>query len=34
MKLSHAFLIAVLANIVGAIIYDYAKNRAKQMGAR
>lgn len=27
MKLSHAFLLAVVANILGAIIYDYAKKR-------
>lgn len=28
MKLHHAFVVAVLANIVGAFIYDYAKKRA------
>lgn len=30
MKLHHAFLIAVLANIVGAVIYDYAKRKASE----
>lgn len=34
MKISHAFVIAVVANIVGAILYDYFKQRAKQNGAR
>lgn len=29
MKISHAFIVAVVANIVGAILYDYAKSRAK-----
>lgn len=34
MKLSHAFLVAVLANIVGAVIYDWLRARARDQGAR
>lgn len=30
MKVSHAFIVAVIANIVGAIIYDYAKSKAQR----
>lgn len=29
MKISHAFIVAVIANIVGAVIYDYAKRKAQ-----
>ena len=30
MKLSHAFVVAVIANIVGAYLYDYMKRKANE----